>query len=575
MYFKNIFIFSILIFCFSLVNAETLEFESELPTPSAEILSINKRPTLDTYKPTKSANITFSPSGFTVEEEVALRYAIEIWARALPASASINVIADFNCFSTTLAYKASTTILTCDSSQISYPTSLYNYLFDTPSTETDITIHFNSDKSIWHFNTDSSIPVPNGKYDFVTQALRAIGFGLGFGSSVSGTTIIQAARYDIPYIFDTFIRDQNDTRLTSLKNRTTDFRNFIRNNTYFAFDNYSDYQLHSPSEYKNYVTLKYFATEAIPDQEKALMYPEVNGRCHTIGEKIIDILETIGWEEKNLRIICHDIDETGIVTFDPSKEFIFSTSGLKINNIKWRFEILKNDMSTELIQYSTGNAFSISLPEDFDQNDYRTAEGYIRCLISATGTTDSGETKTASYSLFVEFRPPTPKMWLMNSQLINGRYQLTFGINAYGANRYNITEYNSAISSMTDYDIRQSGFATWINPYIIKDYYFSFTIRAFNNYGQSDEICYDLNGIDITKPITEPIELPIANQVETNVEIGNLQSPEIVSINIFSLSGQKLISCSGNYYNIHLPNGVYIKESIYNTGEKSINKVIF
>lgn len=575
MNFKKIFISSILIVCFSLVNAETLEFECELPPATADFLSINKRPTLETYKPTKSANITFSPSGFTVEEEVALRYALEIWAHALPASASINVIADFNCSSTTLAYKASTTILTCDSTQISYPSSLYNYLFDAPSSEIDITIHFNSDKSIWHFNIDSSIPIPNGKYDFVTQALRAIGFGLGFGSSVSGTTIAQASRYDIPYIFDTFVRDGNNTRLSSLKSKSTDFRNFIKNNTYFAFDNYSDYQLHSPSTYKNYVTLKYFATEETPDQEKALMYPEVNGRCHTIGEKIIDILETIGWKEKNLRIICHDIDETGIVPLDPSKEFIFSTYGLKINNTEWRFEILKNDMSTELIQYSTGNNFSISLPEDFSQNDYRTAEGYIKCLISASGTTDSGETKTASYSLFVEFRPSTPKMWLMNSQLINGRYQLTFGINAYGANRYNITEYNPVISSMTDYDIRQSGFATWINPYIIKGSYFSFTVRAFNDYGQSDEICYDLNGIDITKPITEPIELPIANQIETNVEIGKFQSPEIVTINIFSLSGQKLISRSGNYNNIQLPKGLYIKENVYNTGEKSINKITF
>ncbi len=575
MNFKHFFIFSILISCFSLVNAETLEFESELPTPTAEILCINKRPTFETYKPTKSANITFSPSGFTVEEEVALRYALEIWGHALPASASINVIADFNCSSTTLAYKASSTILTCDSTQISYPTSLYNYLFDMPSSETDITIHFNSNKSIWHFNTDSSIPVPNGKYDFVTQALRAIGFGLGFGSSVSGTTIAQASRYDIPYIFDTFVRNGNNTRLSSLKSKTTDFRNFIRGDTYFAFDNYTDYQLHSPSTYKNYVTLKYFATEGNPDQEKALMYPEVNGRCHTIGEKVIDILEAIGWKEKELKIICSNIDETGIVPLDPSKEFIFSTSGLKLNNINWRFEILKNNMSTELIQHSIGKNFSISLPEDFDQNDYRTSEGYIKCLISATGTTDNGDTKTASYSLFVEFRPPIPKMWLMNSQLINGRHQLTFGINAYGANRYNITEYNSAISSMTDYDIRQSGYATWINPYIIKDYYFSFTIRAFNDYGQSDEISYDLNGIDITKPITEPIELPIANQIGTNVEIGKLQSPEIVSINIFSLSGQKLISRSGNFNNILLPNGIYIKEDIYNTGEKSINKILF
>ena len=86
---------------------------------------------------------------------------------------------------------------------------------------------------------------------------------------------------------------------------------------------------------------------------------------------------------------------------------------------------------------------------------------------------------------------------------------------------------------------------------------------------------YDLNGIDITKPITEPIELPIANQIETNVEIGKFQSPEIVTINIFSLSGQKLISRSGNYNNIQLPKGLYIKENVYNTGEKSINKITF
>lgn len=572
---KNIFIFSILISCSSLVNAETLEFESELPTPSAEILSIDKRPFFETYKPTKSANITFSPSGFSVEEEAAFRYAMEIWAQALPASAKINVIADFNCTTSTLAYKASVKILTCDSTQTSYPSALYNYLFETPSSETDITIHFNNDKSIWHFSTNPSNPIPEGKYDFVTQALRAIGFGLGFGSSISGTTIAQAARYDIPYIFDSFVRDQNDTRLTSLKSKTTDFRNFIRNNTYFALNNYSEYQLYSPTNYKNYVTLKYFAPEETPNQEKALMYPEANGKCHTIGKEIINILEAIGWKEKELGIICQDVDETGIVPLDPSKEFVFITTGLKVNNIKWTFEICKNDMTTELIQQYIGNEFSISLPSNFDQNDYRTAEGYIKCLITASGTTDAGEKNTASYSLFIEFRPAIPKMWLMDSQYINGRYQLTFGINAYGANRYNITEYNHTISTMTDYDIRQSGFATWINPYIIRDCYFSFTIRAFNDYGQSDEICYDLNGIDITKPITEPIALPIANPIETGLDVVNSLPTEVITTNIFNISGQKVATIQDTNENIQLPNGVYIKENIYNTGEKSINKITF
>lgn len=241
---KKILLSTISLISIVLVDAETIDIECELPSSDAKILSIDKRPVNELYNPTKSANITFSPLGFTAEEEAAFRYAMEIWAQALPATAKINVTADFGCTSSTLAYKASVTVVTDDSTQISYPSALYRYIYDLPKTdEADITIHFNSNRSIWHFSTDPAVTIPEGKYDFVTHTLRAIGLGLGFGSSLMGTTIGSASIYSDPYIFDTFVINEAGITLSSLENRSTEFRNYIRNNTYFSINNPFDYYM--------------------------------------------------------------------------------------------------------------------------------------------------------------------------------------------------------------------------------------------------------------------------------------------------------------------------------------------
>ena len=61
----------------------------------------------------------------------------------------------------------------------------------------------------------------------------------------------------------------------------------------------------------------------------------------------------------------------------------------------------------------------------------------------------------------------------------------------------------------------------------------------------------------------------------TGINVINSLPTEIITTNIFNISGLKVASIQGTNDNIQLPNGVYIKENIYNTGEKLINKIIY
>lgn len=137
----------------------------------------------------------------------------------------------------------------------------------------DMTINFNKNMDLWDFGTDPNIPLPNGKYDFVTEALRAIAKGLGFGSSLirEENQISFNVRSGTSYIFDSHIKDTSNTYLISFSPYTSELNTFVKNPLYWDRDNYTDYQLYtSENTFNKYATLTYFSPSSFEDREKLL-----------------------------------------------------------------------------------------------------------------------------------------------------------------------------------------------------------------------------------------------------------------------------------------------------------------
>lgn len=247
--------------------AETIELEGEFPTQTAIKLNIGKATTTQQSRSINTSRFDCSLTGFTTEQETAFRYALDLWSQVLPTDANISISASFT-GSTTNAYSVPITYV--KRGDMAYPMSLYNHKFPTDTfAEPAIVIKFCSDLSKWDFNTDYTAEIEEGKYDFVTHALRAIAKGLGFTSSLTGSTTTTIAHKSS--VFDTFVRNDADARLCNLENKSVALYSFVSTNAFFAIENYQNYKLYTPSTYNKNQSCSYFDTDVIVDTEKALV----------------------------------------------------------------------------------------------------------------------------------------------------------------------------------------------------------------------------------------------------------------------------------------------------------------
>lgn len=580
---------------FSLCNIlqaqETIEFEGEFPSNTTQKKYIAAIPDNERLSNEIYGKFYIEFEGFTEEQKFAFKIATKLWEEAIPIPNPIYIKATFN-GSGTNAYTV-TAILNPDIENgiktntyfpmalLAQKTDFYNDAITGERNKPDITINFNRITEIWDFCTDPLQPLEDGKYDFVTETLRAIAQGIGFGASLNGREGRIGFKVAPPslYIFDKNIRNTTGTILSSLQMYSSEINAFVKENAYWNRENYNGYQLYTPSIFTKNKTLCYFDQTAINDNEKLLMAPECNGRIRHIGSKILDILQDIGWEKKdNFKIINNEIDESGIVNHQPGRVLTFSSSALtNIQNYSWTYSIPQKDGSYRILSTGKGETFSIQLSDNYLFSDERTSSGYIKGRIHLTVTTTDHKTYNADYALFIQYSPSKPTLEIIEMiPTENYGCNLKIGFSSFGAESYAVEIIDEDAYYVWENPINQQGYATYTINDLFIDGNYTITITAISSRGniKSDPLHFNGSNISdntITTKLQEEYIL-----IKTKNKNGTIIDNNKIEGTITDISGHtKKVFINKNHISIKdLPKGIYILSVKDKSGGRIVQKFI-
>lgn len=525
-------------------TAEVLEFEGYFPTPTASTVAIGFERDFQMSKQKGASKFECSLTGFSVEEEKAFNYVLSLWAEALNIQRPIKIYADFN-GANTVAYNVQTIFIPYKG--IAYPSSLTKQwsmsLGDEPC---DMKISFCKDRTKWDFSIDASSVLPDGKYDFVTQALRAIARGLGFGSSLSGSkesTLSFMVNPPLKYVYDTKVMNLYDECLADMPIKSSWLKDFIHMDAYIDMgEKYEEYQVYTPEIYRKNFTCSYFNPDSDIDMEKVLMYPDVSGRIHYIGEKVKDVMYGIGWNKDCFSIVTPDIDNSNTVCLDlkynPGYEFFIC--GAIPDRLTWEFSIPKKDGGNEIISKCSDNIFTVVLPPLNNTAYEMSKNGDVRAAVKATGTVN-GKTETVSREFIISQRPPLPRAWITGCRFYDNQYFITFEFDSYGAVGYRIDIENNTTGhtmngpyvSCRDSSLTKVEIGNFSNKcdYVLH-------VIARNGYGESEEALFNLFNSGFSFATGPSIPIPLVHGMPVESAIEDCESNPIA----ISIDGVKL-SC--------------------------------
>lgn len=492
---KKTLLFALISIPLAIQAQEILEFEGQFPSASAEKKYVMAHPDDVRLKSDIFGKFKVEFSGFNEEQKYAFQMALKLWEEAIPLSKEVTIHATFNASGAnayTASVHASKNLLEDPLSLINYPMSLLvqkSDLYNDERTDPDITINFNQNLNLWDFNTDASLSLPEGKFDFVTEAMRAIAKGLGFGSSLIGRegNISFQGNADRTYIFDHHVRNANNDRLYAFEARTPELNAFVKNPAYWDRGNYTDYQLYTPADvFNKYTTLLYFNPSG--DNEKLLLEPQCNGRIRHIGSKILDVLQDIGWQRApEFKVTNNQLPESGIIDHQPGRSLTFAcTPDPFINNYKWTFQVVQKDATYRTISTSTSSNFTIGLPQKYTYTDDRTSSGAVKCLIHLTATTSDNRTLEADYALFVNYFPEIPVIDLIQiTPKGDGLCKLELGFSSLGADSYTVDVDDEDAFLIWDVMVHQTGYAKCTIDDLFIGSNYTFIVKAISSRGNS------------------------------------------------------------------------------------------
>lgn len=495
----RLFAFIISLLFYGQVIGETIEFE--VPFPESN--------TTPVYMPTKPDSMRLSrkkfakfkavtSTGFEAEKEVAFNEAIKLWEEVLSFKRPVQIESKFGKVSNGMAYLVSLKYEEF-SDGIKYPRALYEQLNDTVTSSVSMTITFNDDMDLWDFDLRGDEPLPAGKYDFVTEAVRAIGMGLGFGAGLSeseGRVGFKAASNGkTVYLFDQYVVDASGVELSSFTANTTALNDFVKQPVYF--DGEEDFQLYTPDPFVKNHSLCFFQPDA-SDVEKQPMYPDSYGRVRNIGSKIVDVLNRLSWERivpLEMEITSTEIPESGIVNHQIGKTYQFRcTANSPVSNYRWSFDIVQKDGSYRTISTGNGALFEIVIPTTFWGTDDRTVDGLVKCRIHCT-VSYNGKDYDADYALFVRAHPDKPEIDILDVNILNEySCSLTIGFHSWGADRYSI-DLRDLSAYVVSYDIMEDGYIRFSFDELYIDTDYEIKVWGFSEQGmmESDILFFRMN----------------------------------------------------------------------------------
>ena len=190
-------------------------------TPNRHIEAISQAPKQNGQLASTTISVIYV-GDWNPEAQAAMEYAVTIWEGAIYSPVPIEIEAYWG--SDFLGGPAYTSPVYTQDPSLPNPYALYPSALAmaiqgrASSGSPDFVIRFNSDFDNWYFGTDGR--TPGGDYDFVTVALKYIGWGLGLESwmRLCGPGLTDGCYGDppnyYPLIYDTFAVDSSGQHLT-------------------------------------------------------------------------------------------------------------------------------------------------------------------------------------------------------------------------------------------------------------------------------------------------------------------------------------------------------------------------
>ncbi len=455
---------------------------------------------------------------------------------------------------------------------------------DALKNEPDITLSFNTNKDLYYFGTNGS--VPSDKYDFVTIVLRELLKGSGFGSSATSKYgIIQFFKTnDVASCFDNRLYTLPNNQLYQLPNITVAAQS---DNVYFGSGNFGSTKMYAPSTFSKGLSLIYIDTDnAGCILKKDLKKGEA---IHVIGDDIKNIFRdlclcdiitgnsshTAPLNNAPYTLSCN----SSVINPNQSYTVTASTSG------SWEARLQKEDGS--YYTYGTSSGSSISLPVNYFNNipnnlsySYELG-GKVRGDILFTAPLGN-----VSYPIFISSKPPKPYFTVKEVVDVDEWVcDVVFELTSPNASSFRITHDCYDYGYSYDYTINDGSYIFTIHN--VEKYFTNyFRLFAINSYGESSstEVILDpvnLNiqtySLNLTKS-TDKIHLSLKTSYgnSKNITTDEIETLSIVRIdNLSKVNISKNSICLDSSIDISkLPAGVYAVQVVDKRGKVYREKFI-
>lgn len=295
----------------------------------------------------------------------------------------------------------------------------------------DVTMTFNS-RHKWNCSFDAGCRSEG--LNVLTQSLRAIATGLGFGTSVfirEGNFMLDFMSQH-PTVFDSHIWS-NGIRLSTVSPGSS-LNQFMRSKDMSFVGDRNTYKVYAPGRFIQSKTLVFL------ENTDCLMHydwgPEV--KWMDIDDVTIEILNSIGWEltsEDFLEIVCDELGESGIGSAYDSHVFRIETNGKSITSPEWSFTLTRKDGKEEVIK--SGNGMEFEIPAIQNPDKYRiNVNGDLEGTVEFKCSYEGGPLAAKPYRVSLGVKPAILSIANMTRVAVEGspyNYWLGFDINYRGA----------------------------------------------------------------------------------------------------------------------------------------------
>lgn len=337
------------------------------------------------HKSGKTANIVVNYNGFSEEAQVAVQYAIDIWASLLTSSQTIYIDAywtslESGVLGSCLSDNFYRNIEGLPGDDILYATPLAEKLTRSDinaAGDADMTIQI-SNKISWYYGTDGETPTT--KYDLVSIVLHEICHGLGYTSDYYVYKSKGYFYYSYPYIFDTFLEYGDGYKLTSYESGSSSLMSVLTSDNLYINSPIlnakygSRAKVYAPSTWNNGSSVSHLDDDTYSSTNNMLMCPYFGkgSSIHDPGVINLSIMEDIGWsylfiEHEPLQKYIEQISDTAIsVSFiaDYNTEIVKPTLHYSIDGNDFKEIELKTDDASTLGNYSA--CIPLTAPSDVE-----------------------------------------------------------------------------------------------------------------------------------------------------------------------------------------------------------------